>query len=52
MREDVLQYGAHVRFVPLSQVDYTFVIVSCVGEKEMCITTKVQLQLTQRKSLI
>ena len=29
MREDVLQHRTHVRFVLLSQVDYTLVIVSC-----------------------
>lgn len=27
--EDVLQHGAHVRFVLLPQVDDTFVVVSC-----------------------
>lgn len=30
MREDVLQHRTHVRFVLLSQVDHTFVIVSCL----------------------
>lgn len=34
MREDVLQHRTHVRFVLLSQVDNTLVIVSCLGKKK------------------